>query len=90
MQRIFPSPQKTIFFRNNQLSTHSSVSELGYYGVYLGDGSDTPLLNEAVGYLLRTKPDGVDEGGVATGYSVLSSVTLVDDDLYNSYFYDGK
>lgn len=34
------------------------------------------LLSEYGGYLLRTKPDGVDEGGVASGYSVLNSIIL--------------
>lgn len=39
---------------------------------------DEILLNEQQGYLLRTKPVGTDEGGVATGYSVLDSPYLVD------------
>jgi hypothetical protein len=34
------------------------------------------LVNAYAGYLLRTKPEGVDEGGVASGYSVLNSVIL--------------
>jgi hypothetical protein len=34
------------------------------------------LVNSYGGYLLRTKPEGVDEGGVASGYSVLNSVIL--------------
>ena len=55
-----------------------SIYELGVYGVFLGDGASTPLLNTCAGYLLRTKPDGVDEGGVAAGFSVLSSVMLVE------------
>jgi len=35
------------------------------------------LVNEYAGHILRTKSAGVDEGGVATGYSVLSSPILV-------------
>ena len=31
------------------------------------------LLNRAVGHLVRTKLHGVDEGGVAAGFAVLSS-----------------
>jgi glutathione synthase len=76
MQRIFPKPQTSIFLRKGQVSVLPSISELGVYGVFLGDGSDDALLNANAGYLLRTKPDGVDEGGVATGYSVLSSILL--------------
>jgi glutathione synthase len=34
------------------------------------------IVNQYAGYLLRTKPDGVDEGGVASGYSVLNSIIL--------------
>jgi glutathione synthase len=39
-------------------------------------GTPAPLLSGYGGYLLRTKPDGVDEGGVASGYSVLNSIVL--------------
>ena len=39
---------------------------------------DKIVLNKQQGYLLRTKPVGTDEGGVATGYSVLDSPYLVD------------
>lgn len=61
------------------ISVQPSISELGVYGTYLGDGTDQGvILNEYAGYLLRTKADGVDEGGVATGYSVLNSIALID------------
>ena len=83
MQRIFPKPQTTAFLRKGELLILPSISELGVYGVFLGDGSSKPLLNSCAGYLLRTKPDGVDEGGVAAGFSVLSSVILVDKDVEN-------
>ena len=78
MQRIFPRPQKSVCLRKGQVATITTISELGIYGVFVGDGSsDTPpMLNQAAGYLLRTKPLGVDEGGVATGYSVLNSIVL--------------
>ena len=38
----------------------------------------TVLVNEYAGHILRTKLEGVDEGGVATGYSVLSSPLLIE------------
>ena len=78
MQRIFPRPQKAAFLRGGRLDLLPCVSELGIYGTFLGDGVGKPILNDFAGYLLRTKPVGVDEGGVATGYSVLSSVALTD------------
>jgi len=84
MQRIFPLPQKTAFLRAGALQILPSISELGVYGTYLSHGArfqeetreDRVLCNAYGGYLLRTKPEGVDEGGVASGYSVLSSVIL--------------
>ena len=85
MQRIFPLPQKTAFLRVGALQVLPSISELGVYGTYLGYGSAADssvtgkvLVSEYGGYLLRTKPDGVDEGGVASGFSVLNSVILSD------------
>ncbi|GAA5959576.1 hypothetical protein JCM8115_003757 [Rhodotorula mucilaginosa] len=66
------------------------ISELGIYGVVLlredVDGTAAAaqagnraelLVNETVGHLLRTKPVESDEGGVATGYSVIDSPLLV-------------
>jgi hypothetical protein len=45
----------------------------------VGEGkSSTVLVNEYAGHILRTKLEGVDEGGVATGFAVLSSPLLVD------------
>ena len=78
MERIFPISRNAAFLRKGKIEILSSVSELGIYGIFLSNGSSTssPLLNEYAGYLLRTKPHGVDEGGVATGYSVLSSLHL--------------
>ncbi len=73
MQRIFPRLAPTVFFRNGKADVHPSISELGIYGTFVGDG-EAPMINDYAGYLLRTKPAGVDEGGVATGYSVINSI----------------
>jgi glutathione synthase len=80
MQRIFPSQQNAIFFRKNKIEILPSLSELGIYGTFIGNSNhtDTILRNDTTGYLLRTKPDGVDEGGVANGSSSLNSVLLKD------------
>lgn len=82
MQRIFPKLQSTIFCRQGHCELGQSISELGIYGTYLGYGAkctgESDLVNEYAGYLLRTKGSGTDEGGVATGYSVLNSVALHD------------
>ena len=82
MQRIFPDVQQTILCRLGQAVQSESISELGIYGTYLGYGENTAanrdLVNNFAGYLLRTKSSGTDEGGVATGYSVLNSIALFD------------
>lgn len=53
------------------------MSELGVFGWALfGEGRE--VREEQVGWLVRTKAEDVDEGGVAAGFSVLDSVLLVD------------
>lgn len=78
MQRIFPKAQPAILVSRGRIVAGDSISELGVYATYLGGGEGKELLNEYAGYLVRTKLEGVDEGGVATGYAVLSS-TIVED-----------
>jgi glutathione synthase len=57
------------------------VCELGIYGLYLSycnDGGEEVVQSNCYsGYLLRVKAEDVTEGGVAAGYSVLSSPLLV-------------
>jgi glutathione synthase len=55
----------------------SVVSELGIFGVLIGQGADFHC-NEQVGHMLRTKPNSVNEAGVASGFGALDSVFLVD------------
>jgi glutathione synthase len=59
MRRIFPVVQKSAFLRGGNLQILPSVSEYGTYGVFLGDGSGAPIVNEYAGYLVRTKPSGI-------------------------------
>lgn len=73
MQRIFPKTQPAVMVNRGKCVSGESISELGVYGTYLGGGEGRELLNEYAGYLVRTKMEGTDEGGVATGYAVLSS-----------------
>jgi len=77
MQRIFPQNNTTLFLRKGEVVIMPSISELGIYGTFIGDGTNT-YKNDYAGYLLRTKQSGVDEGGVATGFSVLNSIMLHD------------
>nr|GAT54841.1 predicted protein [Mycena chlorophos] len=54
------------------------VSELGIFGWALFGGEDGMVEEKEVGWLVRTKGKESNEGGVATGFSVLDSVLLVD------------
>lgn len=55
------------------------ASELGIFGWTLFGGEKRQVLQEKeVGWLVRTKGKDSNEGGVATGFSVLDSVVLVD------------
>eukprot|EP00929_Paragymnodinium_shiwhaense_P060622 TRINITY_DN30266_c0_g2_i1.p1 TRINITY_DN30266_c0_g2~~TRINITY_DN30266_c0_g2_i1.p1 ORF type:complete len:513 (+),score=86.67 TRINITY_DN30266_c0_g2_i1:113-1651(+) len=77
MQRIEPQPQEAILTRMGTATHAPALSEFGFYNVYVGDGR-TVYKNEHAGHLVRTKAEGVDEGGVASGYAVLNSPFLVD------------
>ncbi|KAF8073575.1 glutathione synthase [Lyophyllum atratum] len=54
------------------------VSELGIFGWALFGDKSTDIREKESGWLVRTKGKDSDEGGVATGFSVLDSVLLVD------------
>lgn len=55
----------------------STVSELGVFGWTLF-GCDQVMAEQGAGWLVRTKGKESNEGGVATGFSVLDSLLLVD------------
>lgn len=79
MERLFPPAQTSILLRGGVVEgSGETVSELGCYGTILVsyDGQEV-LHNEYAGFLLRTKFESVDEGGVASGFATLSSPYLV-------------
>jgi glutathione synthase len=88
MERIFPREERAVLVRSGKAEIlDKTVSELGVYSVFFGNGSGNDgtdhsnvILNEAGGYLLRTKPSDSDEGGVAAGYAVLDSVAFVEEE----------
>jgi len=78
MQRLFPPKQRAVLLRAGMVEgSGESISELGCFGTILQsfDG-ETTLHNEYAGFLLRTKFENVDEGGVASGFATLSSPYL--------------
>jgi len=76
MQRIFPRPQESVLTRSGAALISPALTEFGFYSVFVGDGT-TVHMNQHAGHLARTKAEGVDEGGVASGYAVLNSPFLV-------------
>eukprot|EP00818_Percolomonas_sp_WS_P001167 CAMPEP_0117449614 /NCGR_PEP_ID=MMETSP0759-20121206/8035_1 /TAXON_ID=63605 /ORGANISM="Percolomonas cosmopolitus, Strain WS" /LENGTH=535 /DNA_ID=CAMNT_0005242093 /DNA_START=27 /DNA_END=1634 /DNA_ORIENTATION=- len=79
MDRIVPSGQENIFCRRKQTVVTTGVSELGTYCLFVGDASrDKDIVNNRYGgYLLRTKPKDVEDGGVASGVASMDSLVLV-------------
>jgi len=77
MERIVSLPRPGALVRNGVPSAGDCVAELGIYSAFLADGPDSVRLNQVCGHLLRQKLLGVDEGGVAAGFAVLSSPKLV-------------
>jgi glutathione synthetase len=56
-----------------------TISELGIFGWALFGPDAKEVKQEEAGWLVRTKGTNSDEGGVATGFSVLDSLLLVDE-----------
>ncbi|CAE7800500.1 GSH2 [Symbiodinium sp. CCMP2592] len=75
MQRILPGLQPSVMTREGKVQVMDCLSEFGFYSVFLGDGRNVHL-SEHAGHLVRTKAQGVDEGGVAAGYAVISGPFL--------------
>jgi glutathione synthase len=83
MEMIEPPAQRNVIFRNGEVQKGEVICELGVYGVCLwrhGEGEDegAVLENWEAGYLLRTKGNQSEEGGVAAGFGAVDSCCLVD------------
>jgi glutathione synthase len=84
MEMIEPPPLTNAILRNGELQRGGVICELGVYGVCLwrnGSGAEKKgeiLENWEAGYLLRTKGDQSEEGGVAAGFGAVDSLCLVD------------
>lgn len=78
MELITPPPVVNTILRNGRLEHGGVICELGIYGTCLWDGQGGKVLhNEQAGYLLRTKGDKSEEGGVAAGFGCMDSCSLV-------------
>jgi len=76
MQRIRPLLHGNVLMRAGELVQSVCASELGIYSTFIGDGKQE-LVNRFNGHNLRTKPEHVNEGGVAAGFATLDSPYFV-------------
>ncbi|KOC62360.1 Glutathione synthetase [Habropoda laboriosa] len=83
MDRFYPPVQKNYIvrahkepFENNHLHFSDVVSELGIYGVVIGDHASI-IYNEEVGHILRTKSSNENEGGIAAGIGAIDTPYLI-------------
>lgn len=78
MEIITPPPVDNLILRNGNVESGGVICELGVYGTCLWNQESGELLSSEVsGYLLRTKGDKSEEGGVAAGFGSMDSVRLV-------------
>lgn len=78
MELITPPPVSNLILRNGKVEKGGVICELGVYGTCLWDQATGEIYhNEEAGYLLRTKGDKSEEGGVAAGFGCMDSCCLV-------------
>ncbi|PNY24084.1 Glutathione synthetase [Tolypocladium capitatum] len=78
MELITPPAVSNLILRNGKVEQGGVICELGIYGTCLWNQSTGDVLhNKEAGYLLRTKGDKSEEGGVAAGYGCMDSCSLV-------------
>lgn len=87
MAMIEPPKADNVILRNGDVQRGGVISELGVYGACLWrntmkgmgrSGGSSVLWNANAGYLLRTKGDQSQEGGVAAGFGAIDSVALIE------------
>jgi glutathione synthase len=78
MELIEPNESENMILREGSIYSGNVVSELGIFGAVLWDTkTGESLLNSIPGWLLRTKLQSSDEGGVAAGFGCIDSLYLV-------------
>ncbi|KAI0964798.1 glutathione synthetase-like protein [Xylaria arbuscula] len=81
MEMIEPPAQQNIILRDGELQSGGVICELGIYGTALWKRTSHGieiLENDEAGYLLRTKSNQSEEGGIVAGFGSVDSVCLVD------------
>lgn len=78
MEIITPPPVHNLILRHGAVERGGVICELGVYGACLWNQAMKEVLyNEESGYLLRTKGDTSEEGGVAAGFGSMDSCRLI-------------
>lgn len=77
MRRIIPVPTSTACLRDSKITwLTEAITEFGVFTLFVGKpGSE--IVNEYGGWLLRSKDQSLEDGGVAAGRAVLDSPLLV-------------
>jgi glutathione synthetase len=79
MEKIYPPKCTTCLIKPNgkHLLHVECINEIGIYGTMVTNvDTNEEYINEVTGYLVRTKTTDTNEGGVATGYSVLDCLDV--------------
>ncbi|XP_025075872.1 glutathione synthetase-like [Pogonomyrmex barbatus] len=80
MDRIYPPVHRNYIVKYGNgmdFETKELVSELGIFGVIIGDDKNI-IVNKQAGHMLRTKLSTDNEGGVSSGRGVCDSPFLID------------
>jgi glutathione synthase len=79
MEKILPPICTACLIKPNgkHLLNVECINEIGIYGTMVANvDTNEEYINEVTGYLVRTKTTDTNEGGVATGYSVLDCLDV--------------
>ncbi|CCI47249.1 unnamed protein product [Albugo candida] len=79
MDRIYPRQIPAVLLRDCSITSGPTLSELGMFITSIFDENGEAIMNCHAGHLLRTKLYSTNEGGVASGFSVLSSPLLIEE-----------
>ncbi|CAI5756129.1 unnamed protein product [Candida verbasci] len=77
MELIYPQSFQNKILRNGDLYNESIISELGIFGTIIFDENTGDIKsNKNAGWLLRSKFETSDEGGVAAGFGCVDNIYL--------------
>lgn len=76
MKMIKCQEKECVMLKNGTTNRVLALSEVGMFGALVANGSEI-VMNEYVGYLVRTKSRDSNEGGIAAGFGVLDCIRLI-------------